>query len=93
MCHTQSVVRLPPGARPLGSTTTGPHPAFALGERLWGVQFHPEFDAAVLRTYVKRYWPKLQAEGKDPDKILAGVQETPVGSEILQRFAALVGGG
>jgi len=49
-CHAQTVMRLPAGAIRLASSDQDAHQAFRMGNRCWGVQFHPEFDqiAALL---------------------------------------------
>ena len=52
--HTQSVLRLPPGATWLASSDRDPHHAYRIGARTWGVQFHPEFDVLVMRAYVEK---------------------------------------
>ncbi len=39
--HWQSVRRLPPGALLLAGSAHEAHHAFRVGERAWGVQFHP----------------------------------------------------
>lgn len=88
--HTQSVTRLPPGARLLASSALDPHLAYAIGDRVWGIQFHPEFDATVVKAYVEATRERLIAEGRDPDQILRRVKDTPVGSQILRRFVDLV---
>ena len=51
--HVDSVTVLPPGARVLATTELDPNAALRFGERAWGVQFHPEFDAAVMREYIE----------------------------------------
>lgn len=40
------------GMRLLATSETVPVQAFAVGERAYGLQFHPEFDAPALRTLV-----------------------------------------
>jgi GMP synthase (glutamine-hydrolysing) len=88
--HRESVLRLPPGARRLAGNRADPHQAFRFGDRAWGVQFHPEFDAAVSRGYLTRRRAELLAEGLDPDALLAGCRDAPDGARLLARFAALV---
>jgi len=88
--HRESVLRLPPGARRLAGNRADPHQAFRFGERAWGVQFHPEFDAAVSRGYLRRRRAELIAEGLDPDALLAGCRDASDGARVLARFAALV---
>lgn len=87
--HLESVLELPPGARLLASSAADPHQAFAWGECVWGVQFHPEFDAEVMRAYLEARRPLLRAEGIDPEPLERGVSESPHGERLLRRFARL----
>jgi len=89
--HTQSVLRLPPGATALASSERDPNEAFIYGKNAWGVQFHPEFDAGIVRAYTEAHRSDLLAAGQDPDKILASIVDTPVGTEILRRFVRAAG--
>ena len=89
--HVESVLELPPGARWLAESDADPNQAFAVGARAWGVQFHPEFDADVMRGYLDGRRDALRAEGLDPDRLLADVAETPESASLLRRFAALLG--
>jgi len=89
--HLESVLELPPGARWLAESDADPNQAFALGARAWGVQFHPEFDADVIRGYIEGRRDALLAEGLDPERLLADVAETPESASLLRRFAALLG--
>ena len=89
--HLESLLELPPGATVLAGNAADPHHAFAWGTRAWGVQFHPEFDADVMRAYLEARSEILRAEGIDPDPLVRGVTETPQGPELLRRFAALCG--
>jgi len=88
-CHSQSVLQLPPGATLLASSAMDRHHAFAVGTCAWGVQFHPEFDAEVLRRYIRRFADDLAAQGDDVDRLLAGARETPYSEELLRRFQRL----
>jgi GMP synthase (glutamine-hydrolysing) len=90
VCHTQSVLRLPAGARRLAQGDRDANQAFVVGEAAWGVQFHPEFDADVVTTYIKHYAARLRAEGQDPDALSAGCCDTPAGTTILRRFGQIV---
>ncbi len=92
LCHRQSVLRLPPGARVLASSDRDPHQAFVVGEWAWGVQFHPEFDASVVAAYIDHHREQLRQEGQDPDGLMASCEETEWGTEILGRFVELVRG-
>lgn len=87
--HRQSVLALPAGARLLAASRADPHQAFAVGEGIWGVQFHPEFSPAVMQAYIEREEAGLLAEGLDPAGLAAAVQESPCGA-VLRRFYELV---
>jgi GMP synthase (glutamine-hydrolysing) len=87
--HTQSVLRLPPGAVRLASNSWDGTQAFRIGARAWGVQFHPEFDADIVREYVHHYRTQLSLEGQDPDSLGKAAADNPFGAEILTRFVEL----
>lgn len=93
MTHVDAVVRLPPGAEQLGRTALDPYAALRFAPRAWGVQFHPEMDADVMRAYVAARAALLREEGLDSARILAEVEETPASRAVLRRFVAEVAGG
>jgi GMP synthase (glutamine-hydrolysing) len=88
--HRQSVIALPEGARRLAITARDPNHAFAIGMHAWGVQFHPEFDADIVRGYIDARRDDMIAEGLDPDALKAGAVDTLDGALLLRRFAHLV---
>ena len=90
VCHTQSALRLPPGARRLAKGDREANQAFVVGKSAWGVQFHPEFDAEIVTTYIEHYADRLRAEGQDPDALIAGCHDTPASTTILRRFGQIV---
>lgn len=87
--HVQSVLELPQGARRLASTALDPNHAFAVGEQVYGLQAHPEFDADVMRRYLEGRRDLLAAERLDADALLAEVCDAPGGARLLRRFASL----
>ncbi len=91
--HSQTVTRLPAEAVLLASGDFDRHQAFALGERCWGLQFHPEFDGAVTRAYIRERRQALSAEGLNPQALLAEVQDSPQAMSLLPRFVAMARGG
>jgi GMP synthase (glutamine-hydrolysing) len=90
VCHRQSVLRLPPGARRLASSAMDDNQAFGVGERAWGVQFHPEFDVAAVRAYIHAFGDDLLAKGQEPAALEAACVETPEAAGLLKRFAQMV---
>ncbi len=88
--HKQSLLALPPGAVLLGGSAGDPHQAFRCAASSWGVQFHPEFDAAVTRTYIDHCAQLLRDEGQDPEQLKEHCTESASGPALLQRFAAIV---
>jgi GMP synthase (glutamine-hydrolysing) len=88
--HRQVVTQLPAGATLLARSERDPHHAFAFGDHAWGVQFHPEFDADIVRGYIDARRDQLSAEGLDPDQLLRNATDTEHGTLLLRRFAQLV---
>ena len=87
--HVDSVVTLPPGARVLGRTRQEPHAAVRFGPTAWGVQYHPELDAEVMRCYFDARRAVLSAEGMDVAAAERAVRDAPEGALVIQRFLAL----
>jgi GMP synthase (glutamine-hydrolysing) len=67
-----------------------PHHAFRLGDRAWGVQFHPKFTAPVMRAYVRVERTALAAAGYDVSTLLTTVRDTPIAAQVLKRFGTMV---
>ena len=90
LSHRQAVMELPPDAVLLASSDRVPFEAFRYGDRVWGMQFHPEFSTDVMQAYTKYARSGLESEGFDPDYIYQQITDTPNGLTIMQRFAGLV---
>ncbi len=90
--HAQSVLRLPPGAILLAASRHEAHHAYRIGDSAWGVQFHPEFTAAIMTEYIKAQRQDLTMAGVAIAPLIDSVQETPSAAGILKRFAAIVAG-
>ncbi len=91
--HVDSVARLPAGARVLATTSLDPFAAFSVGPHVKAVQFHPEFDADVIRGYLSARAEIIRGEGRDPEALLASVHDGTRGRDILRTFARLVSPG
>lgn len=88
--HSQSVLELPPGAVHLARNAHDPAQGFRVGEHAWGLQFHPEFDADIVRGYLESRRATIASEGLDVDSLLKNLADTPRASTILKRFGELV---
>ncbi len=86
--HLESVLELPRGVAALATSALDPHHAFRVGSA-WGVQFHPEFSAKVMRGYLEARRERLTDEGLDVDHLIAQVVPSSLGTQVLRRFGAL----
>lgn len=84
--HTQTVTQLPANAILLAAGADEPHHAFAVDPCAWGVQFHPEFDAHIMKTYVHAFAELMTVHGQNPDNVIKEIVETPLSQMILTRF-------
>jgi len=80
---------LPPGARLIAESDVGPQ-AFVSGRSL-GLQFHPEVTPEIMADWVRVYRHELDAEGVDPDAILADTaanaeRNAAAAWQLLERF-------
>lgn len=87
--HWQSVRRLPSDAVLLAGSAHEAHHAFRVGQRAWGVQFHPEFSDEALRAYLDGLGPTLAQQGLDAAQIANALRPTPEAASVLPRFAQL----
>ena len=65
--HNDEVVQMPEGAVLLASSLACRVQAFRIGDRAWGVQFHPEVTGAVLRA-----WATAERPQQPPRRSAAG---------------------
>ena len=86
--HMQSVLEPPPGAVLLARSAHDGCKAFRLGERSWGLQFHPEFSASHMRGYIDARRQALRDEGRDPYAMQQAVRPAPQARRVLRRFVA-----
>jgi GMP synthase (glutamine-hydrolysing) len=84
--HVDSVVRLPPGATPLARSALETYQAIRFAERCYGVQYHPEMDAEVLRTYVETRREVLEGEGFAVEAMIEALRDAEMGRQTLRNF-------
>jgi GMP synthase (glutamine-hydrolysing) len=90
--HRDTVLRPPSGARVLARSSRDHCQAFSVGERAWGVQFHPEITASILRDYVRARGAALRDEGIDPELLRASIAEEVEGTRVLSNFLSVAFG-
>lgn len=67
------VTALPPGAVPLAVTPEGELQAARFAPTLWGVQWHPEVDGAVIRRWAEEDAERHLQGGIDQGRVLADI--------------------
>ena len=87
--HEQSVLEPPPGATVLALSARDPHQLLRYSQNAISTQFHPEFNAEVMRAYIRRKRADLRREGADPEQIFRAVGATPMARRLLRQFARL----
>lgn len=101
MSHGDVVTELPPGAIPLVENAHWPYQAFALGEKIWATQFHPEFTPQIMSDLIHALTSALSPEvfhrrpESQPvrDWLLGTIQEAPIARRCLENFVAIVDSG
>jgi GMP synthase (glutamine-hydrolysing) len=85
--HEQSVLETPKGAKVLAGSARDPHHLLRYGANAVSVQFHPEFNADVMRAYIRRKRADMHREGFDPHQAYRQVAPTPIARRLLRHFA------
>ena len=68
------VFDLPEGAVRLARSAQSEHQAFRYGERVWGLQFHPEVDLPLYLGWIQNYKDAPARMGLDPAALEAAVE-------------------
>ncbi|WP_069817069.1 type 1 glutamine amidotransferase [Streptomyces sp. TP-A0874] len=84
--HVDSITALPPGAVWLMESERCPYQAFRVGERAWGVQFHPEAAAERIRGWNPE---RLRQQGFDPEELQRTAEGDEPAAEAVWRRVAL----
>ncbi|MEI7995718.1 MAG: glutamine amidotransferase [Methylococcaceae bacterium] len=88
--HAQTIIKLPEHALTLAANPFEAHHAFRLGDSAWGVQFHPEFSADIMKAYINEQAVTLQREGHDVAELTATICNTDAANRLFNRFIAIV---
>jgi GMP synthase-like glutamine amidotransferase len=86
----------PPGAEAIADSPVGSQ-AYRIGRSL-GVQFHPEVTPEIMDSWVRVYRHELDADGVDPDRLLAETNERAADTRktawrLFDRFIDRIAGG
>jgi GMP synthase (glutamine-hydrolysing) len=84
------VVRLPDGAVQMATAPTGEVQAARLAETVWGVQWHPEVDEPLVRTWCDEIEPE-EAERELAELAAASAELEASWRPLGERFAELAG--
>lgn len=87
--HLQIVTALPRTATLLGSTELDENHAFYAEKTIWGVQFHPEWTAEIMSTYIQARQSALVAEGFHPESMIQALKPCDAAYGLLKHFAQL----
>jgi len=90
--HLDAVLAVPPGATVLARNDNADAQALRYGGRLRSVQWHPEFDAEILRAYIRDRREAIDAErGPGSAEALArAVEPIDTGERLLRNFVERV---
>jgi GMP synthase (glutamine-hydrolysing) len=89
--HADAVVDLPRGASWLAASRMYPYQAFRVGERAWGVQFHPEASPATMHRWaVDAGDPAAEVAAVDAAVAAADDRMRADGARVAATFARLV---
>jgi GMP synthase (glutamine-hydrolysing) len=87
--HAQTIIKLPSDTLVLAKNQFEPYHGVLFKRNIWGVQYHPEFNAGIMRMYIEEEYEDLKKQGYDVDNILSGIKENPFGKVLLRRFIEL----
>ena len=95
LSHRDIVAAPPAGAtlEILASTPRTQLQAIAAGPNIRGVQFHPEFDAAITRAYLDRRRADIAADAErrdapddHPDRLAERIVDCPIAEQLFANF-------
>ncbi|NQY93467.1 MAG: glutamine amidotransferase [Campylobacteraceae bacterium] len=84
--HSQSIIKLPKHAILLASNEYEETHAFKLDPCTWGVQFHPEFNAYIMKSYIYEASKMKNIQESDKNTLIENVAETTAANKIIPLF-------
>jgi len=64
--------------------------AFRLGDKAWGVQFHPEFSAEIMSDYISEQTAVLLKVGYDVAALQSAIRCTNAANALIKQFVVIV---
>ena len=89
--NSQRITELPADAVVLAGNDFEPHQAVRFGEKMWGLQFRPEFNKKITCAYIDRIAETLKKHGREADIIKSNCTDTLESKKLLRIFAQLAG--
>ena len=86
--HRDAITELPPGAVWLAESAVYPYQAFRIGERAWGLQFHPE----VSPTRYRRWAANIAEDAETMARVVAGVSQFETHDSVVRAGAFALAG-
>jgi len=87
--HQQCVVKLPESVKLLGSCELDQNHAYRYQDHIWGLQFHPEWNQAIMAAYINQRQQDLEKEGFRPQQMRAALTSCNQSFSLLNQFAQL----
>lgn len=88
--HYQTVVKLPKKAIILASNYKENHQAVRFDKKIWGVQFHPEFDKDIMKEYILNQKEDLEKLHFKVDTLLQNVKKCDRSNTVLVNFLNII---
>ncbi|RXJ88147.1 glutamine amidotransferase [Arcobacter sp. CECT 8985] len=85
--HSQTVKKLPSNAVRLAFNNHDKNHSFRVGKKAWSVQFHPEYDNNIMRSYINEVSKTKKLSTK---KLINNIKQTSESNFILKKFAQIV---
>lgn len=91
LTHRQGLLDCPTGIKAMGMADHDPQQVIRVGDRAWGVQYHPEFTQAYMRAVLETRRERIDQAAGDGAAAAAETTlgDTPFGSRVLERFVQL----
>lgn len=84
--HSDAITGLGEDTVLLATNEAYPYQAFRVGERSWGVQYHPEVTSDVLAGWLEGHRDDLLGRGSSPEEVVARMQAADAALAAVARI-------